>query len=293
MPSDTAPTPPDSPAPAAGRGLIVLARGLARLPLGLSRTLGALAGLAAWVASSSYRAKARDNLARAGYLGLGLALRAAMQAGSMSAELPFIWWRSAAELARRVRCDQLDVLEAAEREGRGIVFLTPHLGGFEVTARWYGGRAPITVLFRTPHQVSLGALLAAARAGGGVQPVPASFSGVRAMLRALRAGEAVGLLPDQVPGAGEGRWASFFGEPAYTMTLPLKLAQASGAAVVIAVGTRERGGWRLRLERFEDEPTPERINARMETLIRAVPEQYLWGYNRYKRPHGAAPADRL
>ena len=209
----------------------------------------------------------------------------------MSAELPFIWWRSPTELAKRVRCADVAVLEQAEGEGRGIVFLTPHLGSFEMTARWYGRRAPITVLFRAPRKASLGALLDAARAGAGVRPVPATLSGVRAMLKALRAGEAVGLLPDQVPGAGEGRWAPFFGEPAYTMTLPMKLAQASGAAVILAVGVRETGGWRLSLERFKGEPTPERINACMEALIRSAPEQYLWGYNRYKRPHGAPGPD--
>lgn len=209
----------------------------------------------------------------------------------MSAELPFIWWRSPVALAERVRCADEAVLERAEGEGRGIVFLTPHLGSFEMTARWYGRRAPITVLFRAPRKASLGALLDAARAGAGVRPVPAALSGVRAMLKALRAGEAVGLLPDQVPGAGEGRWVPFFGEPAYTMTLPMKLVQASGAAVILAVGVRETGGWRLSLERFEGQPTPERINACMEALIRRAPEQYLWGYNRYKRPHGSPGPD--
>jgi KDO2-lipid IV(A) lauroyltransferase len=112
------------------------------------------------------------------------------------------------------------------------------------------------------------------------------MAGVRAMLRALRAGEAVGILPDQVPGEGEGEWAPFFGEPAWTMTLPRRLAQATGAAVVVAVGERVPGGWRLHLERLAEAPTPEALNACMERLIRRWPDQYLWGYNRYKRPAG-------
>ena len=283
--------PPASPASPAGRALNLLARALACLPLGLARALGGAVGLIAFGASAAYRAKLSAHLVRAGFPGIRPALRAAIEAGRMSAELPFIWWRGADVLSRLVRCDDQAVLDRAEREGRGIVFLTPHLGSFEVTARWYGQRAPITVLFREPRMAAVSALLRAARAGGGVRPVPAALAGVRAMLRALRAGEAVGLLPDQVPGAGEGRWVPFFGEPAYTMTLPLKLAQASGAAVVIAVGARQPGGWRLSLERFEGDPTPERINARMEQLIRSIPDQYLWGYNRYKRPHGAPGPD--
>ncbi len=208
----------------------------------------------------------------------------------MVGELPFIWLRPTQAIAARVRCDDQAVLLAAEQAGRGVLFLTPHLGAFEVTARWYALRAPVTVMFRPPRKPVLGELLEQARRGPGLRPVPAALGGVRAMLRALRAGAAVGLLPDQVPGAGEGRWALFFGAPAFTMTLPMKLAQATGAAVVVAVGERIAGGWRVRFEPFEQEPSPERVNARMEQLIRTLPDQYLWGYNRYKRPEGAPAA---
>ena len=275
-----------------GRWLVGLAGALSRLPLGAARGLGAVAGLAAFLLSPGYRRKLRANLGRAGYTGMRPVMHAAIEAGRMAGELPFIWMRPPAAIASRVQCDDEAVLEAAERAGRGILFLTPHLGAFEVTARWYARRAPITVMFRPPRKPALGALLDRARGGDGLVPVPAALSGVRAMLRALRAGAAVGLLPDQGPGAGEGRWAMFFDEPAYTMTLPMKLAQSTDASVVMAVGERVRGGWRIRLETFESVPSPEALNARMEVLIRRAPHQYLWGYNRYKRPDGA-PASPL
>jgi len=280
--------PPPGPGASTGQGqwLIGLATWVARLPLGLARALGAIAGVVAWVGSPGYRRKVRENLHRAGLAGIRTSVRAAIEAGRMAGELPYIWLRPPEAIAQRVVCDDLAVLEEAERRGQGIVFLTPHLGAFEATARWYAQRAPITVMFRPPRKALLGALVAHARGGPGLRPVPAALSGVRAMLRALRAGAAVGLLPDQVPGAGEGRWAMFFGAPAYTMTLPMRLVQSTRASVVIAVGERVSGGWRLRLERFDGEPSPEALNARMERLILASPHQYLWGYNRYKRPHG-------
>lgn len=301
MPADPAsPSPASKPAdsrpletqpgPSASTGssqwLIGLATGVARLPLGLARALGAVAGLVAWAGSPGYRRKLRENLRRAGFAGIRASVRAAIEAGRMAGELPYIWLRPPEAIAQRVVCDDLAVLDEAERRGLGIVFLTPHLGAFEATARWYSQRAPITVMFRPPRKPLLGALVMHARGGPGLRPVPAALSGVRAMLRALRAGAAVGLLPDQVPGAGEGRWAMFFGEPAYTMTLPMKLVQSTRASVIIAVGERVSGGWRLRLERFDGEPSPEALNARMERMILASPHQYLWGYNRYKRPHG-------
>lgn len=265
-----------------------LFRLLSLLPLGMLQALGGLLGLAVFAASPTFRRRTASNLRRAG-LSDGLRWRCAMQAGRMLGELPWIWFRDGAGVAARVQCADLAVLEAAEREGRGVVFLTPHLGAFEVTARFYAARAPITVLFRPPRQPALAALLEAARNRDRMRAAPATLSGVRALLRALRAGEAVGMLPDQVPGHGEGVWADFFGAPAYTMTLPERLARATGAAVVLATGERLGlgAGWRLHLERIHDEPTPESLNQAMQRAILRVPTQYLWGYNRYKRPAGA------
>jgi Kdo2-lipid IVA lauroyltransferase/acyltransferase len=119
------------------------------------------------------------------------------------------------------------------------------------------------------------------------------------MLRALRRGETLGLLPDQVPPEGMGVWVPFFGADAYTMTLAAKLMLQTGAAWLVVWGERLPGGrgWCVRVH--EPAPLPalpgatddERvaasaaaINREMEQLILQAPQQYLWGYNRYKRP---------
>jgi KDO2-lipid IV(A) lauroyltransferase len=269
---------------AAGRALAAAFRLAGRLPLDLLRPIGAALGVLVLLVSGGYRRKLVRNLRIAGYPGARWALRAAAGTGRMVLELPWIWSRPPAALAGRVSCADAAVLDAAEAKGAGIVFLTPHLGSFEVTARWYALRAPITVMFREPRKALLRPLVRQARNVDAIRAVPAALAGVRAMMRALRAGEAVGLLPDQVPGEGEGRWARFFGEPAWTMTLPQRLAQASGAEVVVAVGERVPGGWRLHLARLDEAPSPEALNACMEALVRRWPAQYLWGYNRYKRP---------
>ena len=279
----------EAPAQPEGLGARVLAgafRALGRLPLPVLRAIGALAGVLVFAASGAYRRKIVANLRRAGHPGLAPALRAAAGAGRTVFELPWIWGRPPEALAGRMACADEALLDAAEAEGRGILFLTPHLGSFEATARWYARRAPITVMFRDPRKALIRPLVRQSRNTASMRAVPAAMAGVRAMLRALRAGEAVGILPDQVPGEGEGEWSPFFGEPAWTMTLPRRLAQATGAAVVVAVGERVPGGWRLHLERLAEAPTPEALNACMERLIRRWPDQYLWGYNRYKRPAG-------
>ncbi|MBC7602709.1 MAG: lysophospholipid acyltransferase family protein, partial [Ramlibacter sp.] len=171
--------------------------------------------------------------------------------------------------------------------------LTPHLGCFEVPAQGYALRyGRITVLYRPARKTWLRDLVDTARGRTNLVAAPTTLAGVRQMLKALRAGEAVGLLPDQVPSAGLGEWAPFFGRDAYTMTLSARLAQQTGAAIVLAWAERLSWGrgYRVHLREWTDEISRDgvvaaaQVNARMEALIRECPQQYLWGYARYKAP---------
>jgi KDO2-lipid IV(A) lauroyltransferase len=137
-----------------------------------------------------------------------------------------------------------------------------------------------------------------ARQRDGLALAPANLSGVRTLLKTLRKGGLVGLLPDQVPRAGEGVWTKFFGKPAYTMTLPAKLAQMSGATVILSYAERLAygKGYAVHFVPFDRQltGTPEEqagiINAAMEDLITRCPSQYFWSYNRFK---GQPPAIAL
>ena len=172
------------------------------------------------------------------------------------------------------------------------------LGCFEITAQYYAARKPMTVLYRRPKQDWLAPLIEEGR-GANLKLAPADLSGVRRLLKALKNGEAVGMLPDQVPGNGEGAWLPFFGRPAYTMTLAARLAQSvpGGATVLLAYGERLHYGAGFHLKLFALSAPLEgdlmqraaQLNRELEALIRQCPEQYLWGYNRYKVPAGAEP----
>ena len=125
---------------------------------------------------------------------------------------------------------------------------------------------------------------------------PADLSGVRLLIKALKKGQAVGMLPDQAPKLGEGIWLDFFGKPAYTMTLAARLTE-TGATTLMAWGERlpNGRGYRLHLHpprevlRGSTVDRALQINREIEALVRQCPTQYLWGYNRYKRPSGAEP----
>lgn len=270
-----------------------LFRFLARLPLPLLHNFGALAGWLAYLGSPTYRRHLRENTALAGTQSARLA--AVAEAGKSIFELPKIWLRSQEEVVERVvRVCGWELVEAAWREQRGILFLTPHLGCFEITAQYYAAQRPITVLYRPPKQAWLAPLLEQGR-GANLQLAKADFSGVRSLMRALRQRQAVGILPDQVPGRGEGAWVPFFGRQAYTMTLAARLAEA-GATVLLAYAERLAygAGYRLHLRALSAPLTgtlaerAAQLNGELEVLIRECPEQYLWGYNRYKVPAGVA-----
>jgi len=276
----------------------VLMRLAAHLPLRVLHAAGVLLGWAIYGISPSYRRQLRGNLARAGY-GKARTRRAAIgEAGKMIAELPALWFRPHREVAELVRAIEGHAeMLAAHARGEPLLFLTPHLGCFEVTSLYAATLMPITVLYRPPKIAALEPLVRAGRERPNVRLAPADLSGVREVLAALKRGNAAGLLPDQVPGVGEGEWAPFFGAPAYTMTLAARLAERPGIRCYLAYARRlARGaGYAIALRRYPQtragETPTQRLNRALEELIRECPEQYLWGYNRYKTPHGATPPE--
>jgi len=273
---------------------LLLMRLAARLPLPVLHAAGSLLGWAMYLGSVRYRRIFRSNLAQAGYTDRQTRREAIAAAGKMVAELPAIWLRPRAETLRWVRRFEGEALiDAARAQGRGIVFLTPHQGCFEITAQAAAERFPITVLYRAPKLAFLQSVIEYGRAQLNVRLAPADLGGVRELLAALKRGEAVGILPDQVPGEGEGEWSEFFGRPAYTMTLAMKLAARPNTSALLAFGERlPRGAGfvvhvRSLPEALPGESPARRLNRALEALVRERPDQYLWGYNRYKRPEGA------
>jgi KDO2-lipid IV(A) lauroyltransferase len=279
--------------------MIALFRFLSRLPLPILHRLGALFGWLAYSLSASYRANFNANLS--GALGASDAKRvrnmAIAAAGQSVVELSRVWCRShEAAVADIVTVDGLPLLQAARDAGKGIVFLTPHLGCFDLAGQYLALHAPITTLYRAPRQPWLQQLMRDGRARGDkLKLAPADLSGVRRLISALRKGEAVGLLPDQAPGAGEGKWLPFFGRPAYTMTLAARLTETGATPLFCLVQRLPAGrGYHLSFHapsvplEGDTDARARLINKEIEALIRTRPEQYLWGYNRYKRPAGAS-----
>ncbi|MBK7501774.1 MAG: lysophospholipid acyltransferase family protein [Polaromonas sp.] len=270
------------------------------LPLWLAHGIGSVLGWVVFALSPSYRNRFLQNSQQAGY-SFTEVKGAVASAGRMVAELPKLWMnnkgKSQGKAEAPFQCNDFGVVEKAYATGKGVIFLTPHLGCFEMIGQaWaqnFGARfGPFTVLFRAARKAWLSDLVANSRNRPGLATVPTNLAGVRQMIKALRKGQAVGLLPDQVPPDGMGVWVPFFGKDAYSMTLAARLHAQTGATVLVGWGERLPWGRGFALH-FRElsaawsddlETAIGQMNIEMEALIRSCPTQYLWGYGRYKTP---------
>lgn len=206
------------------------------------------------------------------------------QTGCTATELCWLWTRAAEVVNARIQVVEgehlfLDAIAA----GRGVLIAAPHLGAWEALNLYLSRSAPVAVLYRPPRQIWVEELINHCRGRFGAEPVRAEAAGVRTLLKRLRDGGVVGILPDQQPKAGEGEFAPFFGHTALTMSLFPKLAQRTGATVLFAWAERlpNGGGFAVR---FDDRgPIAEvaMMNAAIEDLARACPQQYQWTYKRF------------
>ena len=177
-------------------------------------------------------------------------------------------------------------IDKAHARKKGIIFLSPHLGCYEITSIYYGSKYPLTILYRPPRKKWLEELIKDGRQKGFHTLAPTNKSGVKQILNSLRNHRAVGILPDQAANKGEGEWANFFGRPAYTMVLVSKLAKKTGATVIMAFGERLNIGKGFKIH-FKIIPasnvsSPRKLNKVLEDTIKKSPEQYLWNYDRHK-----------
>lgn len=224
-----------------------------------------------------------------------LAWRSVWHTVMLLCELGMAWRGRPARWKRRLLAiEGLEHLERAEAGGKGVLLIVPHFGNWEVLGQFIAARGPSTALYREARQNVLGAAALAGRARTGARMVAATRAGVVQLLRALRAGERLFVLPDQQPDEPGGVFADFFGIAAFTPTLVAGLLRHTGSPCVMASCERRRNGFVIRFE-----PLPETLadrdpvraatalNAAIESLVRRAPEQYQWEYRRFaRRPPG-------
>ena len=277
---------------------------MARLPLRALHFMGAMLGWATYLLSGTYASRLRENL---GNYNAGRhpqefnkVLRASVaEAGKSITELPWVWRRPVTEVLANVRqCYGREYFDEARLDGKGLIVLTPHLGCFEIIGLYVAAEMPMTCMYSTPKRAWMDDVIRGGRQRGQMLLARADIGGVRTLFKALKRGEAIGLLPDQVPAHGEGEWVDYFGRPAYTMTLAGRLLASSGASVLLSYVVRRPRGegfdiYFAPLPLVAGMPVTRQINLALEKIIRSCPAQYLWSYNRYKAPPGSMPVAEI
>jgi KDO2-lipid IV(A) lauroyltransferase len=221
-----------------------------------------------------------------------------VETGKSILEASVLWMRpgeKALQLIRQV--DGLDVAMKARDAGYGLILATPHLGAWEAAGLYCGATFGMTCLYRPLRMIKLEALVHDARSRLGASYVPASAHGIRAVSVAAGRGGTVAMLPDQEPRSGSGHFAPFFGMPAYSMTLLVRLSKRTGAPVVFTYCERlPRGrGYHLHfreapqeIHSLDTDTAVTAMNRAIEGLIRECPAQYQWSYRRFgNRPDGS------
>lgn len=213
------------------------------------------------------------------------------QTGCSIAEMGLSWFWSPERVLSKVRSVEGEELIAQElNAGRGILLIAPHLGNWEVMNLYLSQHYPVTAMYKPPKQKLLDKLILKRRARLGSRMAPADARGVRMVIKALRSGGLVGILPDQEPERSGGVYAPFYGEPALTMKLLPQLAAQTGVRVFCGYGKRlpDGAGFELRFSAADPAvgskdqvAAAAAMNASIERCIDECPAQYQWEYKRF------------
>ncbi|MBA4502926.1 lysophospholipid acyltransferase family protein [Marinobacterium marinum] len=220
------------------------------------------------------------------------------QTGCSLCEMGMSWLWPARRTLKKVRhVYHEDRVQAAIDQGKGVILIAPHLGNWEVLNLYLSAHYPFTAMYKPPRMKLMDDLVKRMRARLGTRMAPADTRGVRMVMKALRRGEMVGILPDQEPDVSGGIHVPFFGVQALTMKLLPQLAAQTGAVVVCGYAERlpDAAGFDLHFvmadERINSrnlEDAAAAMNVSVEQCVRALPAQYQWEYRRFStRPEGA------
>ena len=269
-------------------------KALGLLPLSVLQGLGTLLGELGSILPGTYKKRALKNL-RLAYPDAtpDMARLAMIQLLQMFLELPYLWAsRNTGKLTQIVQCDHWSLIDEALAQGKGVILISPHIGAFEMLGPFYTQRHKATVIFKEPRMRWLKQFIEMIRLSPDLKLVPGTQAGVKGLVKTLLKGETIGFLPDQVPALGDGVYAPFFGKDAYTITLVQRM-QAIRNSPIFTVGLERlpKGkGYYFHIVPLEEplsdvpEVAATQMNRTLEDMIRRMPSQYLWGYNRYKTP---------
>lgn len=273
-------------------------RGMALLPLRINQAIGAAFG---WMVHQFPNRQSRyidQNLALC-FPDMSSGKRARLvrdnmiETGKNLTELSAFWHWPQDEI-RQLVVEEInrDVLNHALQENKGVIVAAPHSGAWELIGMHLTCEQTMHFLYRPNKKAHLNEMILSARERFGGKCHPITARGLSALVRALKKGEMIGILPDQEPNDEHGVFAPLYGVPAYTMTFLSALARKTGAPVIFAVMERmpKGKGYRLHYLRADEQIAHEdphvactTLNRYVEACINVAPSQYMWNYRRFRK----------
>jgi len=273
---------------------------LGYFPLFWARSIGVLLGYVAWLLQGRSARITQINIMQCfphlskrecqklSRLSLVETAKTALEAAQIWAK-PHSWLES-----KIVSAINQPLVDEAVKVGKGLIFLSPHLGNWEVVGPYIATRWGLTAMYAPSKNPELDTLVLASREKSGSHLVPTSLKGVMAQIKVLKQGGCIGLLPDQVPESNGGIYAPFYNLSALTVTLVHKLIERTGCRVIMVCAKRVPTGFKM----IFSEPDPQiysedelesvsALNRSVEACIDNSVEQYQWEYKRFKKqPEG-------
>ncbi len=274
---------------------------LSLLPMRLARALGSAVG------GLMYRVNSR--MARVARTNIGLCLpelaqereelvaRCLRETGKTMAETGITWGWSLEHSGRLLQSVQNEQLfDRALEAGKGLVIVLLHHGNWEmINAYLYARNVPFAAIYKPPKDPAIDRWVTRSREKSGLALYPAGREAAERLSVYLREGGVVLFAPDQEPGLKSGVFAPFFGIDALTGTFTHHLLrQNPRAAALVTRVMRRPDGFETCFSTvdpglYDADPvvSAAALNRSIEPVIRDRPEQYQWGYKRFKkRPQG-------
>lgn len=270
---------------------------MAVLPLRANHAFGALLGWLFWLLPNRNRSNTLVNLALCyPQMPRGevqkLARLSLLETGKALTEIGWLWYRPLDQVQRLIEFpDQSETFAAIPLRSEPTILATPHFGAWEFCPPALGPLQDPIFLYRSPRTTAIEPLIKKGRERYGAELVALDNTGLKYLLRSLRQGRPIGILPDQEPDPDAGVFADFLGIPANTMTLLPRLAAKSNAHLTFLVIERKPKGRGYRVHNVPPEPgikstdihiATRALNRTVERCIEIDPRQYCWSYRRFR-----------
>lgn len=185
-----------------------------------------------------------------------------------------------------------DIFLEALQNPNGTLAAVPHFGTWEIMNAWVNQHTPPFIMYKPDKNEELNRFVLKARQRLNATLVPTDESGVRALFKHLKQGGFSAILPDHVPKESGGIYSPFFNVNTLTSTLFSKLATKTQCSVIGMYCLRRENldGFDIYINELSNEilskdiqVSVDTLNKEIEQMILSAPEQYLWGYKRFRK----------